>query len=69
MKATKFIVDAAGAPCSESISWDSFREITGLFLTHHHSDHVGLDLWLTGWIGRPWANGTSHCVWGGRPDK
>lgn len=34
-----------------------FSEITGMFLTHHHSDHVvGFpDLWLTGWIGRPWG--------------
>jgi ribonuclease Z len=34
-----------------------FAEITGMFLTHHHSDHVvGFpDLWLTGWIGRPWG--------------
>ena len=34
-----------------------FADVTGLFLTHHHSDHVvGFpDLWLTGWIGRPWG--------------
>jgi ribonuclease Z len=34
-----------------------FGDITGMFLTHHHSDHVvGFpDLWLTGWIGRPWG--------------
>lgn len=34
-----------------------FSAITGFFLTHHHSDHVvGFpDLWLTGWIGRPWG--------------
>ncbi len=34
-----------------------FADITGIFLTHHHSDHlVGfIDLWLTGWIGRPWG--------------
>ena len=30
----------------------SFTEVTGLFLTHLHSDHtVGIpDLWLTGWV-------------------
>ena len=34
-----------------------FSDISGLFLTHHHSDHVVgfVDLWLTGWIGRPWG--------------
>jgi ribonuclease Z len=34
-----------------------FSDIDGLFLTHHHSDHVVgfVDLWLTGWIGRPWG--------------
>lgn len=34
-----------------------FGEISGLFLTHLHSDHVvGFpDLWLTGWIGQPWG--------------
>jgi ribonuclease Z len=34
-----------------------FSDITGLFLTHLHSDHVVgfVDLWLTGWIGRPWG--------------
>ena len=34
-----------------------FGDVTGLFLTHHHSDHVVgfVDLWLTGWIGRPWG--------------
>jgi ribonuclease Z len=44
-----------------------FSEITGMFLTHHHSDHVvGFpDLWLTGWIGRPWGNRrTPLRVWG-----
>src|SRR6266850_7547631 len=44
-----------------------FGDITGMFLTHHHSDHVvGFpDLWLTGWIGRPWGkrNQPLH-VWG-----
>jgi ribonuclease Z len=44
-----------------------FSEITGMFLTHHHSDHVvGFpDLWLTGWIGRPWGKRTTPLpVWG-----
>ena len=44
-----------------------FADITGLFLTHHHSDHVvGFpDLWLTGWIGRPWGRRSVPLpVWG-----
>ena len=44
-----------------------FGDITGMFLTHHHSDHlVGFtDLWLTGWIGRPWGKRTVPLkVWG-----
>ena len=44
-----------------------FAEVTGLFLTHHHSDHVVgfTDLWLTGWIGRPWGKRqTPLRVWG-----
>jgi ribonuclease Z len=44
-----------------------FGEITGMFLTHHHSDHVvGFpDLWLTGWIGRPWGKRSNPLpVWG-----
>jgi ribonuclease Z len=44
-----------------------FADITGMFLTHHHSDHVvGFpDLWLTGWIGRPWGGRkTPLPVWG-----
>ena len=34
-----------------------FGDITGIFLTHHHSDHVVgfADLWLTGWLRRPWG--------------
>jgi ribonuclease Z len=46
-----------------------FREITGLLLTHLHSDHVvGLpDLWLTGWIGREWGMRSQPLrVWGPR---
>jgi ribonuclease Z len=44
-----------------------FADITGIFLTHHHSDHVVgfVDLWLTGWIGRPWGMRKSPLkVWG-----
>lgn len=44
-----------------------FGDVTGLFLTHHHSDHVVgfVDLWLTGWIGRPWGRRTVPLkVWG-----
>ena len=34
-----------------------FSKIDHLFLTHLHSDHVvGIpDLWLSGWLGAPWA--------------
>jgi ribonuclease Z len=40
-----------------------FSEITGLFLTHLHSDHtVGIpDLWLTGWV---MGRSTPLPVWG-----
>jgi len=40
-----------------------FEEITGLFLTHLHSDHtVGIpDLWLTGWV---MGRDTPLPVWG-----
>lgn len=44
-----------------------FGDIDGMFLTHHHSDHlVGFtDLWLTGWIGRPWGKRTRPLkLWG-----
>ena len=44
-----------------------FAEISGMFLTHHHSDHVvGFpDLWLTGWIGRPWGMRSAPLqIWG-----
>jgi ribonuclease Z len=38
-----------------------FREVTPLFLTHFHSDHVsGIpDLWLTGWLGGPFGSRTT----------
>jgi len=41
----------------------SFTEVTGLFLTHLHSDHtVGIpDLWLTGWV---MGRDTPLPVWG-----
>jgi ribonuclease Z len=54
----KFIFDAGrGAMQRLHQVGIPFADITGMFLTHHHSDHVvGFpDLWLTGWIGRPWG--------------
>ena len=64
----KFIVDAGrGAMQRLHQLGIPFADITGLLLTHHHSDHlVGfIDLWLTGWIGRPWGSRkTPLHVWG-----
>lgn len=54
----KFIFDAGrGAMQRLHQLGIPFSDISALFLTHHHSDHVvGFpDLWLTGWIGRPWG--------------
>jgi ribonuclease Z len=54
----KFIFDAGrGAMQRLHELGIPFADISGIFLTHHHSDHVvGFpDLWLTGWIGRPWG--------------
>jgi ribonuclease Z len=56
--AEKFIFDAGrGAMQRLHQLQIPFANITGVFLTHHHSDHVVgfTDLWLTGWIGRPWG--------------
>ena len=64
----KFIFDAGrGAMQRLHQIGIPFSEISGLFLTHHHSDHVvGFpDLWLTGWIGRPWGKRAAPLpVWG-----
>lgn len=64
----KFIIDAGrGAMQRLHQLGIPFAEITGMFLTHHHSDHlVGFpDLWLTGWIGRRWGRRTVPLkVWG-----
>lgn len=64
----KFIFDAGrGAMQRLHQLGIAFADITGMFLTHHHSDHVvGFpDLWLTGWIGRPWGQrNTPLQVWG-----
>jgi ribonuclease Z len=64
----KFIFDAGrGAMQRLHQLGVPFADITGMFLTHHHSDHVvGFpDLWLTGWIGRPWGKrNTPLQVWG-----
>ncbi len=37
------------------------RDVTPVFITHYHSDHINgfPDLWLTGWLGAPWAKRTS----------
>lgn len=37
------------------------RDVGPLFLTHFHSDHtVGIpDVWLSGWLGGPWARRTT----------
>jgi ribonuclease Z len=56
--AEKFIFDAGrGAMQRLHQLQIPFSNITGVFLTHNHSDHVVgfTDLWLTGWIGRPWG--------------
>jgi ribonuclease Z len=64
----KFIFDAGrGAMQRLHQLGIPFADITGIFLTHHHSDHVVgfVDLWLTGWIGRPWGmRATPLKVWG-----
>jgi len=64
----KFIFDAGrGAMQRLHQLGIPFADITGVFLTHHHSDHVVgfVDLWLTGWIGRPWGmRKTPLRVWG-----
>jgi ribonuclease Z len=64
----KFIVDAGRGSLQRLHQLGiPFAEITGIFLTHHHSDHlVGFpDLWLTGWIGRPWGKRTTPLqLWG-----
>jgi ribonuclease Z len=64
----KFIFDAGrGAMQRLHQLQIPFAKITAVFLTHHHSDHVVgfTDLWLTGWIGRPWGKReVSLRVWG-----
>jgi len=64
----KFIFDAGrGAMQRLHQLGIPFADISGMFLTHHHSDHVvGFpDLWLTGWIGRPWGKRNVPLpVWG-----
>ncbi len=64
----KFIFDAGRGAMQRLHQLNiPFADITGIFLTHHHSDHVVgfVDLWLTGWIGRPWGmRKTPLRVWG-----
>ncbi len=65
----KFIFDA-GRGAMQRLHQLSipFADITAIFLTHHHSDHVVgfVDLWLTGWIGRPWGMRKTPLRYGGR---
>lgn len=64
----KFIFDAGRGAMQRLHQLEiPFADIRGMFLTHHHSDHVvGFpDLWLTGWIGRPWGKRTVPLeIWG-----
>jgi ribonuclease Z len=64
----KFIFDAGrGATQRLHQLGIPFGDVDGMFLTHHHSDHVvGFpDLWLTGWLGRPWGRRSVPLeVWG-----
>lgn len=64
----KFIFDAGrGAMQRLHQLGIPFGDVNGMFLTHHHSDHVvGFpDLWLTGWLGRPWGRRSVPLeVWG-----
>src|SRR5690349_16761069 len=58
----KFIVDAGRGSLQRLHQLGiPFAEISGIFLTHHHSAHlVGFPaLWLTGWIGLPWGKRTT----------
>ena len=64
----KFLFDAGRGALQRLYQLEiPFGDISGMFLTHHHSDHlVGFaDLWLTGWIGRPWGKRTVPLkIWG-----
>ena len=64
----KFLFDAGRGALQRLFQLNiPFGDISGMFLTHHHSDHlVGFtDLWLTGWIGRPWGKRTVPLrLWG-----
>ncbi|WHZ10683.1 MAG: Ribonuclease Z [Burkholderiaceae bacterium] len=57
----KILVDAGrGVTIRLSQLGIPLRELTSIFLTHLHSDHIdGLqDLWSTGWLPTPWGSRT-----------
>ncbi|MGB0630779.1 MAG: MBL fold metallo-hydrolase [Alphaproteobacteria bacterium] len=64
----KFLIDAGRGALQRLYQLGiPFGDISGMFLTHHHSDHVVgfTDLWLTGWIGRPWGKRVTPLkIWG-----
>lgn len=64
----KFIFDAGRGALQRLFQLKiPFSDITGLFFTHLHSDHVvGFpDLWLIGWLRHPWGGRrVPLSVWG-----
>lgn len=69
----KFLFDAGRGAMQRLFQFKiPSAEITALFLTHLHSDHVvGFpDLWLTGWLGHSWGGRKVPLrVWGPQGTK